>query len=312
MKFYEFNYNKKFLCIANNCKHNCCIGWKIDIDKKTLKKYFNLQKLDNKFNQNAFDKNSFKLSNLGRCPFLEKNNLCYVIKKYGEKHLCSTCKTHPRFKNFFSDRVETGLGLYCEESARIILLQKGKMKLKFVRQTPSKKSLLPFEKQVLTFRKEVLSIVQNRTLSTSDKIQLLEKKSSINLNEVSYLNWVNIYNNLEKLSVNDFTFNKLNCFLDFTVYNNSFDREYEQILAYLTYRHISRAIDNLDLNVRLSFVLLSFKFIIQIFALINKQENKCNIENLIEACRIYSSEIECSDQNIISLLNTIESLIKFI
>ena len=312
MKYYEFNYNKKFTCVGSDCKHNCCIGWKIDIDNKTLKKYFNLQKFDHKFNQDFFDKNTFKLNKLGRCPFLEDDSLCYVIKKYGEKYLCSTCKAHPRFKNFFSDRVETGLGLYCEESARIILSQKSKMKLELLRQTTTIKKLTTFEKKVLKFRNEVLAVVQNRKLSTCDKIKLLEQKSLIDLTDISYFNWIKIYNSLEKLLVNEFTFDKLNCYKNFTDFNNEFEREYEQILSYLTYRHISRAIDNLDLKVRLSFVLLSFKFINQIFTLLSQQDTKFSIENLIEACRIYSSEIECSDQNIISLLNTIETLIKFI
>lgn len=312
MKHYNFNYNAKFSCIGGNCKHNCCIGWKINVDKKTLKKYFDLQQKDQRFCQNILNENSFKMTFDNCCPFLEKDNLCYVIKNYGEQNLCSTCKTHPRFKNFFSDRVETGLGLYCEESARIILSQKSKMKLELKKQTALKKSQTPFERQVLKFRKEVLSIVQNRSLSTNDKIDKLEKISSINLNEIGYLDWINVYNNLEKLSVNNFCFNHLKRFANFTLPDDNFDREYEQILAYLIYRHISRAIDYLDLKVRLSFVLLSFKFINQIFTLLNEENNKKSLENLIEACRIYSSEIECSDDNIITLLNKIERLVKFI
>ena len=35
------NYYKKFKCIADKCKHNCCIGWEIDIDNDTLEFYFN-------------------------------------------------------------------------------------------------------------------------------------------------------------------------------------------------------------------------------------------------------------------------------
>ena len=99
---------------------------------------------------------------------------------------------------------------------------------------------------------------------------------------------------------------------NFSSVNENLSREFEQILAYLTYRHISRAIDNLDLMVRLSFVILSFKVINQIFAFLNKGDNTNKLENLIEACRIYSSEIECSDYNITTLLNKIESLVKFI
>ena len=112
MKQYEFNYNKKFTCIADKCKHNCCIGWQIDIDKKSLSHYETLKDKDNRFNDNCFLGQSFNLNENLRCPFLDGDNLCHIIKNYGEKSLCKTCKTHPRFKNFFSGVTETGLGLY--------------------------------------------------------------------------------------------------------------------------------------------------------------------------------------------------------
>jgi len=30
------NYYDKFICIADKCKHSCCIGRKIDIDEDTM------------------------------------------------------------------------------------------------------------------------------------------------------------------------------------------------------------------------------------------------------------------------------------
>ena len=30
------NYYDKFKCIADRCKHSCCIGWEIDIDDDTM------------------------------------------------------------------------------------------------------------------------------------------------------------------------------------------------------------------------------------------------------------------------------------
>ena len=33
------DYYDKFRCIASKCKHNCCIGWEIDIDENTLSYY---------------------------------------------------------------------------------------------------------------------------------------------------------------------------------------------------------------------------------------------------------------------------------
>ena len=38
------DYYNKFKCIANRCRHSCCIGWEIDIDDSTLQKYNNFTK----------------------------------------------------------------------------------------------------------------------------------------------------------------------------------------------------------------------------------------------------------------------------
>ena len=30
---------REFKCIESKCEDNCCIGWRVDIDSKTYKKY---------------------------------------------------------------------------------------------------------------------------------------------------------------------------------------------------------------------------------------------------------------------------------
>ena len=39
MKIFAPDYYNKFKCIANRCKHSCCIGWEIDIDDETFEYY---------------------------------------------------------------------------------------------------------------------------------------------------------------------------------------------------------------------------------------------------------------------------------
>jgi len=34
-------YMKNFHCIGSDCEGNCCIGWRVDLDKKTYLKYKN-------------------------------------------------------------------------------------------------------------------------------------------------------------------------------------------------------------------------------------------------------------------------------
>ena len=55
--------------------------------------------------------------------------LCELILKLGEESLCEICREHPRFRNFFAGREEVGLGLCCEEAARLLMTQTEKVKL---------------------------------------------------------------------------------------------------------------------------------------------------------------------------------------
>ncbi len=308
MKHYEFNYNKDFSCIAGKCKHNCCIGWQIDIDKKTLSSYQVLKEKDVRFDDNSFCNNTFRLDDALRCPFLDGDNLCHIIKNYGEKTLCKTCKTHPRFKNFFTGVIETGLGLYCEEATRIILSSKEKMKLVLIKDDENAPRLSGFERKSLRFRNKVITILQNRKIPIKERLSLLNRTCDIDLERKALPDWIRVFCGLEKLRINDFSFDNIPKTDKFAEIESGFELEFEQILCYLTFRHLSRAIDMLDLRVRLAFILLCFNMINHIFSI---KENK-DLATLVEVCRFFSSEIETSDDNIFALLNEIENLVRFI
>lgn len=117
-----------FRCTAGACKHNCCIGWEIDIDKDSAACYRKTEgAFGEKLRQNIEETNEiphFKLSDNGRCPFLTKDNLCEIYIRMGEEALCGICTDHPRYRNFYSFGVEMGLGACCEEAARLILAWK--------------------------------------------------------------------------------------------------------------------------------------------------------------------------------------------
>lgn len=134
MKYYAPIYYNKFKCIADKCNDCCCIGWEIDIDSDTLKKYSTAtgsigEKLRDNIIVSEDGSDCFKLTNTERCPFLNENNLCELILTAGEDMLCEICHIHPRFVNVLPDHYEIGLGLCCEEAARIILSDKEVHKL---------------------------------------------------------------------------------------------------------------------------------------------------------------------------------------
>ncbi len=117
------SYYDDFKCIADKCTDNCCIGWEIDIDEITAEKYFSIGgEFGERLKSSVTRENpSFIPDEKGRCPFLNKDNLCDIILHSGEDMLCDICSNHPRYFEWFGDVKEGGTGLSCEESARIIL-----------------------------------------------------------------------------------------------------------------------------------------------------------------------------------------------
>ena len=113
----------RFKCKAGNCTDSCCVGWEIGIDEKTEELYENshaLRALVSGKTDEADGGAVFKLLENGRCPFLNCHGLCDIISGFGEGAIPEICREHPRYYNRLSDRLEWGVGLSCEEAARLI------------------------------------------------------------------------------------------------------------------------------------------------------------------------------------------------
>ncbi len=121
MFFITPSYCKNFRCSAGQCSDNCCIGWEIGIDADTLDFYRSVGgTFGERLQKNISADGTFILQN-ERCPFLNGKNLCDIIINCGEEHLCQICRDHPRYFEWYPDRKEGGIGLSCEEAARLIL-----------------------------------------------------------------------------------------------------------------------------------------------------------------------------------------------
>ena len=127
MKFRAPLYYREFHCIADKCKDSCCsAGWEIDIDSETAEFYRTVSgEFGEKLRANISKTTPchFKLDNHNNCPFLNDKKLCDIYINLGEEHLCQICKDHPRYYEWFDEIgvKEAGVGLCCEEAARIIL-----------------------------------------------------------------------------------------------------------------------------------------------------------------------------------------------
>lgn len=134
MKVLKPFYYDDFKCIADECIDNCChVEWRIDIDKKTYKKYKKLRgQLGNKIKNNITKVRSnnddlrygkIKLKSKG-CSLLSEDGLCTLHAQLGEGYLCNTCKVYPRNINKYGEIYERNLYMSCPEVARYFIRYK--------------------------------------------------------------------------------------------------------------------------------------------------------------------------------------------
>ena len=156
MTVFAPDYYTGFRCIAGACRHSCCVGWEIDVDPDTAERYQTMdgalgEKLRRCVSMDPFP--HFILSAGERCPFLTDQNLCEIILQAGEGLLCQICADHPRFRNYWSDRVEIGLGLACEEAARLILTSPHPLRLVPLSVETEEEAEIPSEEESALLRR---------------------------------------------------------------------------------------------------------------------------------------------------------------
>lgn len=286
------DYYKDFKCIADRCRHSCCIGWEIDIDDKTYEKYNNLKgDFANRLKSNIelYETPHFKLGKNERCPFLNSQGLCDIITTLGEDMLCQICSDHPRFRNFYDDFQEVGLGLACEAACQITLTKKDTAKLNLT----SDALQIP----IIKFRENLFSVLQDREFSMDERIDNM--LSLIGSQLPAKVDWYEVFNSLEKLDTAwDEYLLRIKNGIDSPTDDCSLDTAYEQLAVYVTFRHFTDCQYDNKLKERVLFIALIYKII--------KAMNTSNtIEELLNIARVFSCEIEYSDQNI----NTILSLL---
>lgn len=283
------DYYDKFKCIADRCCHSCCIGWEIDIDDSTLKKYNNLKgDFASRLKSNIESKDTphFKLSTDERCPFLNHNGLCDIITNLGEDMLCQICNDHPRFRNFYEDFTEVGLGLCCEAAAEIILTNSDKTTLNLTHEIAQ----LP----IITFRQKLFDILQDRSLPIESRVDNMLLAIDAQLSQD--IDWYQVFNDLEKMdSVWSDYLIRIKKGINFSAPDPILDTAYEQLLVYLIFRHFTDCRYDERLKERVLFSALIYK-------VIRTMNTSGTIEELLEIARLYSCEIEYSDENIDKLL----------
>lgn len=300
------DYYKNFRCIADKCRHNCCIGWEIDIDENTLEFYDSVTgDFKNRLKENIERKDTphFKLSDSERCPFLNDDNLCDIFSTLGEEHLCDICKEHPRFHNELPNRIESGLGLCCEEAGRIILSNKEKTTLI---------GKLNTDDEIILLRDEIITLLQNREKSVRNRVDDMLSLCDTKLINRPLSVWCKMLLSLELLEsswsdiLNAVIKNESKIdYKKFDEYISNREYEYEQFLVYLIYRHFANAPDFYEAQKRARFSAFSCYLLYSIGAMIFTLTGKFCFETQVEIAQLFSSEIEYSDENLHTLFDAV-------
>ena len=193
------DYYPLFHCIADRCRHNCCIGWEIDVDGDSLAAYDQIGGEMGERLHKCIDRSGemphFLLGEQERCPFLNGKNLCDLILYGGEGMLCQICTDHPRYRSFLSERTEIGVGLCCEEAARLILTRPEKTTLVVT----GEGELDEKETALLTLRDHLFAIAQNREEPINQRMEQILSACGAHVPDVPLAQWAEFYLSLERM-----------------------------------------------------------------------------------------------------------------
>lgn len=194
-----------FKCTANKCKFTCCEGWDINIDKDTYEKWKKDEK-DSKYllkgvkikecngnNGYFINKETFE-----KCPFLDCEGLCNIVKGHGEGYLSKTCHSFPRIKNDFESKRELSLSCACPEVIEILDKIEGKILMEPEGRN-NKDELLE-----LKIRETLIDIVSEEEFSLDERL-LIGFDMLLNiLEDESYTSEESLLEELEKYSDNEY------------------------------------------------------------------------------------------------------------
>lgn len=296
------DYYPRFRCIAHACRHSCCVGWEIDVDDESLQKYLAMPGAlgDELRAVIAADGDTahFRLAEDERCPFLNEDGLCRLILAEGEDILCQICRDHPRFRSEFSHVTEIGLGLCCEAAARLVLTQEKSME--FIVLSDDGGSGIPDEEEVslLTLRAQLLGLLEDESWSVEERLTNILDLCGAVIPQKTDEEWAAVYRVLERLDdAWDTALDTLT--LPKNALDASWDRPFLNLAAYFLYRHLPGALYDGAPHAHAAFAVLSTRIIRSLFAAAKTRD----MDTLTELARLYSSEIEYSEENTDALLD---------
>lgn len=188
------SYVKGFKCIAADCEDSCCIGWNIDIDKITFRRYFRTKDMlmkkefvkhihrNEESHSDEVDYGRARILESKYCPFLNDNKLCRIYINLGEDYLSNVCSSYPRVYNILDGDYELSLYMSCPEAVRMLLesrepiqfieeeISLGKHIINSSVNTKDKRWKGSAIRRLKELRNMSIAIIQNRDLSITERL----------------------------------------------------------------------------------------------------------------------------------------------
>ena len=292
MLFVRPDFYDAFQCTASRCRHSCCVGWEIDIDKESLARW---DQIGGDFGSRLRESVArqptphFVLTEGERCPLLRPDGLCELILQAGEESLCDICASHPRFYQEYPDRLEAGLGLCCEEAARLLLAADGPLRLTLDGEAGDKAAPTPLLRRrealfrILAEESERLSARMERCLALyGEGLPAFDPGAAaeflLGLERMDEA-WTDLLTRLAKEGTA-------------ALEPRLSAGPYGRLAAYFLYRHFAAGPEE-EAPARLRFACFAAQLLCALAA----------FAPLEEAVRLFSAEIEYSDENVEKLLD---------
>lgn len=329
MKIYIPDYYKEFQCIAGQCKDNCCIGWDIMIDEKSYERY---QKVTTDFKDRLNQgiqhgkEPQFNMDEQNRCVFLNKDNLCDIYIELGESALCEICTQHPRFHNEYGHIKQSGLGIACEEAARLII-ERSDFSIMEENKESDNEEIDEWAEEIMNMEIKLFDLLEERECPIEDRINKVFDMTAAYQEELNRTGELDVqsenicivpHNILKKMKQKDYLEYWFDFYEELDYMNEEFktlihrakkdlnlksechtnDIYIERLMNYFIYRHFIKSYEDDNFLDKIKFAILSVLIIQHIDQFCQNHEIPYGF---IDIARMYSKEIEYSQENMESI-----------
>ena len=188
----------------------------------------------------------------------------------------------------------------CEAAGRLILGYKEPVKLFAIESDEPCGENDDFENDLLEIREDVIAGIQDRSAPMMERVRALMKEIGVSP-DIDYADWAQCLIGLERLDEKWLYMLEEMQTAEVEYDMDAWEVPLEQLMVYLLYRHVPAALDDECIDLHIAFCCIMWLIVRKLCAI----HEELTFEDIVEICRMYSSEIEYSDENIDAILGMI-------